>query len=550
MKHRFAILITCILGASLSAAEPTSFKDQVDMSIWSETVAVYTEGRVKSFETFSRSYMPFIMGTKLIDNQSASFTFFDMMIMPQKYMGKDIVYVKNKNLRAAIIGEAIATTPELAEQRNLFMKRGLISREVLQQPAVLVVLAKLRQDVMRFSSPVERIESAIAASDPRSLWGSLRIVPPVSGKWEDPWTTLDTVVDQEIISSWGNMVTAWQSGDATVVNKELATLSTLLPKLASGSDLYPSSIKLKLESLYFRLGNFTAIWLVYLMSIILLLMAFVYRFTGVGRAGILLFVLAATLHTIAVIWRWYVSGRFPNANMFEAITTASWMGVVFGLCMETLVRRTSKKYIFSLGSAMAAMAALLATRLYPLELSPHISNKMPVLHDVWLYIHTNFIIFSYCLIFIAAVSAAIYLIRRLIQKRKGQDGTIDFARSGGVASFTQARPDNKPESVQNLGAVLDGATMTLVEISFILLWAGIVMGAIWADHSWGRPWGWDPKEVFALNTFLIFVVLIHVRMKVKDKGFWTAILALAGCGVMLFNWIIINFTISGLHSYA
>ena len=92
--------------------------------------------------------------------------------------------------------------------------------------------------------------------------------------------------------------------------------------------------------------------------------------------------------------------------------------------------------------------------------------------------------------------------------------------------------------------------MILVELSFILLWAGIVMGAIWADHSWGRPWGWDPKEVFALNTFLIFVVLIHTRMKVKDKGLWTAWLALLGCAVMLFNWIIINFTISGLHSYA
>jgi len=92
--------------------------------------------------------------------------------------------------------------------------------------------------------------------------------------------------------------------------------------------------------------------------------------------------------------------------------------------------------------------------------------------------------------------------------------------------------------------------MILVELSFILLWAGIVMGAIWADHSWGRPWGWDPKEVFALNTFLIFVVLIHARIKVQDKGLWTAWLALLGCAVMLFNWIIINFTISGLHSYA
>ena len=92
--------------------------------------------------------------------------------------------------------------------------------------------------------------------------------------------------------------------------------------------------------------------------------------------------------------------------------------------------------------------------------------------------------------------------------------------------------------------------MLLMELSFVLLWAGIVMGAIWADHSWGRPWGWDPKEVFALNTFVIFAILVHVRLKSKDKGLWTAILAVIGCAVMLFNWIVINFVISGLHSYA
>ena len=103
---------------------------------------------------------------------------------------------------------------------------------------------------------------------------------------------------------------------------------------------------------------------------------------------------------------------------------------------------------------------------------------------------------------------------------------------------------------RSLGEVMDGATMILVELSFILLWAGIVMGAIWADHSWGRPWGWDPKEVFALNTFLVFAVLVHVRWSVRDKGLWTALLAVVGCAVMLFNWVVINFTIAGLHSYA
>ena len=100
------------------------------------------------------------------------------------------------------------------------------------------------------------------------------------------------------------------------------------------------------------------------------------------------------------------------------------------------------------------------------------------------------------------------------------------------------------------GQVFDGATMVLVELSFIMLWTGLVMGAIWADHSWGRPWGWDPKEVFALNTFIIFLVLIHVRLKVRDKAFWTAILAVVGFEVMMFNWIVVNFVISGLHSYA
>ena len=79
-----------------------------------------------------------------------------------------------------------------------------------------------------------------------------------------------------------------------------------------------------------------------------------------------------------------------------------------------------------------------------------------------------------------------------------------------------------------------------------MLWSGLVMGAIWADHSWGR----DPNETLALNTFFIFVLLIHTRMKVRDKGLWTAFFALIGAIVMIFNWIIINFTISGLHSYA
>ncbi|MGP1309419.1 MAG: cytochrome c biogenesis protein CcsA, partial [Phycisphaerales bacterium] len=183
-----------------------------------------------------------------------------------------------------------------------------------------------------------------------------------------------------------------------------------------------------------------------------------------------------------------------------------------------------------------------------------IGNMMPILHDVWLYIHTNVIIFSYVLIAMAAVTAILYLLYRL------GGGTPDFARAGGAGALLSmndaAAKSDAPGAdagairKTTAGEVFDGATMVLLELAFILLWAGTIMGAIWADHSWGRPWGWDPKEVFALNTFIIFVVLVHVRLKVKDKGLWTAWLALIGCAVMIFNWTVINFVISGLHSYA
>ncbi len=549
MKY-LATALALLFSFNAYASEPETFESQVEMTPWSDKVAVFTNGRVKSFETFARSFMPHIMGPRKFEKQSPTFTYFDMLIRPERYMGESIIFVKHKGLRAAIIGELNTNEPSVKERADIFMKTGLVSREILQRAKVRSLLGRLRQDVRRFAAPVETIDNAIGASDPRNLWAVLKVIPPKSGLFDEKWTTLDGVTDSAIIESWGVMVDAWKAGDATTVNAELQTLATLLPALGAGSDIYPEATKLKLESLYFRMGNFTSIWLVYLVSTILLLMGFVYQFKRVGTLGLVFFTLAVILNTVAVIWRWYVSGRFPNANMFEAITTAAWMGGVFGIMMEIILRKSSMKYVFSLGAGISAIVALLAVRLYPLELNPHISNKMPVLHDVWLYIHVNFIIFAYCLIFVAAVASTIYLVRRFIQKLQGQDGRDDYARAGGVASLVEVRPKNKPALSNNIGSVLDGATMILVELSFILLWAGIVMGAIWADHSWGRPWGWDPKETFALNTFIIFIVLIHARIKVKDKGLWTAWLALIGCAVMLFNWIIINFTISGLHSYA
>jgi len=292
----------------------------------------------------------------------------------------------------------------------------------------------------------------------------------------------------------------------------------------------------------------TWVWFVYFAALALLLMGFSWKWQGAMRLGLATFAGAFVLQTAAVGLRWYVSDRWPNSNMFEAVTTASWMGAALAALAEALFRRLPARGLFALGASAGCMVALMACALLPAQLNPAIGNMMPVLHDVWLYIHTNVIIFSYALIFMAAVTAGMYLAWRwvggpAVHARVGGAGEMLALASGGGTPEARATPGR-------MGEILDGVTMTLMELSFVLLWAGIAMGAIWADHSWGRPWGWDPKEVFALNTFVVFAVLVHVRWRSKDKGLWTAVLAVIGAAVMLFNWIVINFVITGLHSYA
>lgn len=576
---RWMLLLLLLLNPSIAPAQETpaapaqaapaavaEFPAGVDVTPL-DVVAVWQDGRIKSYDSFARSIMQSITGPREIDGQSPPLTYLDLMLRPQAYDGVPIYFVKKKPFRALLVDAAMESVnpPDRAEL-EAFMETGLATRALLDLPTVRDLLSRLRSDVLRFAKPVNAVEAALGLSDPMVLRRLLVLMPPFSGNYEDPWMTIDEYqvtsarfnqdaasVDPTI-QAWTSLVSAWQQEDTAAVNAAIAQLGRVLPATGRARFAeYPSEQRLHLESAYFKWKGFTWIWMIYLVSIIFLLMAIVYGWSGARWGGIAFFSAAFLLQTFALILRWYVSGRWPNTNMFEAVTTSTWFGGCFAIIMEVFLGRTRVKNLFFLGSAMASMFALMAASFSPLQLSPHFSNRMPVLHDVWLYIHTNVIIFSYVLIFLAFVSAGLYILVRMLRFARGERDVREHVGAGGIGSLIVRRRGGQAallDSKTSFGAVLDGTTMILVELSFILLWAGLVMGAIWADHSWGRPWGWDPKEVFALNTFLIYAILIHVRYRSSDKGLWTAILAVIGCAVMLFNWIVINFTISGLHSYA
>jgi cytochrome c-type biogenesis protein CcsB len=548
--------------------EPASdFARQVDVTPL-QGLALQTEGRIKAFDSFARELMRNVSGRRLVDGQPAAFTYLDQMLRPEHYETIDTIYVKNKLVRqriAAALGDAAP-----AGWPTRFLSQGLIARRTLQQPRILAVLRELQGDVMRTSKDIDQISSALAISNAGYLLDRLTVVPAPSGLRSDRWYALSELVGSaapsddaltgvtpgaafrglddarrnQLVTQWTTFADAWRSQNAAEASTALAAFADGLRALAPA--WYPTHRDMALENWYFRNEGMTWVWLIYLGAVIPLLMSVVYRWGWARVAGLALFGLAFACHTASLAIRWKVAERWPNSNMFEAVHTAAWFGVLAALGLEVWVRKTPMRNLFALGSAVCAMAALMAGR-YTDAITPEINNFMPILDDIWLYIHTNMIIWSYALIGMAGITGLVYLRYRL------GGGNREVTKSGGAGTLLLAGTRGGMflrEDPATFGQVLDGATMILMELSFVMLWAGIVMGAIWADHSWGRPWGWDPKEVFALNTFLVFLLLVHVRYKVRDKGLWTAILAVVGCGVMLFNWIVINFYISGLHSYA
>lgn len=568
---------------SPSIAQP--FAAAVDLKGFSE-LAVHTEGRVKSFDSFARNAMQYVSGASRIDGQSAAFTYLDMMFRPQAYADRDVVYFKNKLMRrqvsealeaslhavkdAAPMPEAKAQMDALIRQADerlaKFEETGLISPRMLQDDRVHELMSRLSTDILRSAKPVQAIATALSVMDPQALRMNLKLVAPPGGTMQDPWVTIEDLnaaspradvskIDPKrrdrIAAAWSGLQAGWEKQDAAAANAAIAELADLLPGV--NPEVYPKRDRLSWEAWYFRMHNMTWVWLIYAFALIPLLLAVVFRWSAARWIGLLMFLAAFGWHTFAVMLRWYVADRWPNSNMFEAVTTSAWFGGCAAILLETIARKSPMRNLFVLGSAVASMVALMAVHFLPLELNANIGNMMPVLNDVWLYIHTNVIIFSYCVIFIAAVSAAIYLAYRLVALLGDWADRAEYARVGGAGSLILTRPDGTSfmeRKKSTFGQVLDGTTMVMMEVGFVMLWTGLCMGAIWADHSWGRPWGWDPKEVFALNTFIIFLLLVHVRLKVKDKGLWTAVLAVIGAIVMVFNWVIINFAISGLHSYA
>ena len=311
--------------------------------------------------------------------------------------------------------------------------------------------------------------------------------------------------------------TSYVNGDSFQFSRSARVLRETLRSLSPS--IYPGESKLRLEYFSNHLEAFyRAIWL-YAFAFILLLVAHIRNSGRVfSTLGVLVAVAAIALHAAGILLRCLIAGRPPVTNMYESIIWVSFAVSFFGMIFFARYRTR----IYLLAALPATILALLLVHQMPIAMPASIDPLVPVLRDnFWLTIHVLTITLSYAAFLLACAFGHILLFR--------------YARDPGGA-----RGD----------APMHFWLYRVLQLGVLLLGAGTILGGVWANYSWGRFWGWDPKETWALIAFLCYIATLHGRL----AGWWTQfglVVASVVCFLaVLMAWYGVNFVLGkGLHSY-
>jgi cytochrome c-type biogenesis protein CcsB len=293
-----------------------------------------------------------------------------------------------------------------------------------------------------------------------------------------------------------------------------------------GLSVYPQESKVDLEIWYNHAKLFERLWpLYFLIGFVLLILSFIkiikpgFKMGWASKGGLALLGLFFLAHTVGLAIRWYISGHAPWSNGYESMIYIAWATVFSGFIF-------AKNSPITLAST-SIMTGLILFVAHLNWMDPQVTNLVPVLNSYWLSIHVSIITASYGFLGLGALLGFITLLLFIIKNSHN--------------SF------NISLSIKELNAVNEMSLM----IGLVLLTVGNFMGGVWANESWGRYWGWDPKETWALVTILVYAVVIHVRfIKSLYSDFMYSVISLLAFTSVIMTYFGVNYYLAGMHSYA
>src|SRR6266436_3885432 len=485
-------------------------------------LAIQDGGRRKPIDTFAREMLIRITGRSTYTDTAGR------KWQPNDFVLSGLLETRDwKNEPMMLISSG-----QLIEQLGLDKTHRRFSFAQLTGSAELQRIANEARALKRAEKPLNRVQQeALSVSDRLTVLGNVvnrnaLLIVPSPQKETDAWMVPDPGAiaayysEAQIAPAFAEltkMMRAYTQADAFNFSSAARQLQDNLRELSPS--IYPQKKQLQLEYFYNHFeGFYRAIWC-YGIALVILMTAHLRKRGGALQTlGVGIALLGLTFQASGIVMRCLIAGRPPVTNMYESIIWVSFAVSFFGMIF--FVRYRTPVYL--LAALPVTLVALLLVHQMPIAMPSSIDPLVPVLRDnFWLTIHVLTITLSYAAFALAMGFGHILLWR--------------YARNPAIA-----RADSP----------MHFWLYRVLQLGVLLLAAGTILGGVWANYSWGRFWGWDPKETWALIALLCYLTALHGRL----AGWWTEfglVVASVVCFLaVLMAWYGVNFVLGkGLHSY-
>jgi cytochrome c-type biogenesis protein CcsB len=515
-------------GANTLVEVINSF-DKAHAENFGKLVTQDSSGRMKPLNTLNVEIVNKVRGS-VIEGMSADQMVLGMMVRPEAWREINLIMTKNDEINKILgIDEksryaAFSQFLEVPQELQGYKLEQYVSEAIQKSPAernkfdkeILKVDERFNIVYMVFTGSIFKIFPKPA--DVNNKWfatiEALQTFPPEDGM----------KVREVAVAYFMGIEEALQKGDWTKANAALENISKY--QQTYGLEVYPNETKIKAELIYNKYNIFASLMPFYLvMGLVLLVLSFVkiikpkFKLQWFSKSAMLLLIIFFVFHTLGLAIRWYISGHSPWSNGYESMIFIAWATVLAG-------------FVFSRNSpiTLAATGVLSGLILFVAHLNwldPQVTNLVPVLKSYWLSIHVSMITSSYGFLALGALLGFIVLILFALRNTKNE-ARINL-------------------SILELNTINE---MSLI-VGLVLLTVGNFLGGVWANESWGRYWGWDPKETWALVSILLYAVVIHLRfIKAIYTPFIFATVSLLTFSSIVMTYFGVNYYLAGLHSYA
>lgn len=497
------------------------------------------QGRIKPINSLAIEIMNKVIRKDSLYDLDANQLFISMMINPRIWQNLPIIKVKDKGVKKLL---GVDEKAKYFAFNNVYSNFGSYKLE----DDLEIANKKKPSQRSTYDKDIIKVDERLNIIYNHFSGAFLKLFPKIddkNNKWLDPTLAISVVKDgvgalnkkeaKTITTLMDEYFIALKNANENkaewkIADKKLKEITNYQLKYAK--DIMPTNWKIQAELMFNKYNIFdrlTPFYLILGLSLLVFVFGKIFKpsinLTKISKIFLALFTIGFLIHTFGLILRWYVSGHAPWSNGYESMIYIAWAIILAGM-------------IFSRQSilALCTTGILSGVTLFVAHLSwlePQITTLTPVLKSYWLTIHVSVITASYGFLGLSALLGFITLVLFAIANKNKNNLKQESIK----VSICEARRINE---------------MSMM-IGLVLLVIGNFLGGIWANESWGRYWGWDPKETWTLVSIIIYAVILHLHyIKGLANNFIFSSLSLISYASIIMTYFGVNYYLSGLHSYA